>query len=226
MNASLIIHFMKLHTVHALLCAGTLLVCACEQEAPKSDPKPPPPTPTSDEKKADEKLPVVEAKAEVKEAPAAAAPLSVPLTAAQGEAAMGNKPSGTLTLTPTQNGVRIEGKIEGLVAGKHGFHVHETGDCSAADFKSAGPHFNPEGVDHGGPGTATHHAGDFGNIEAGADGVAKIDATIPFVTLEEGAKASILGRAVVLHEKADDLSSQPAGDAGARIACGVIAKPS
>lgn len=130
--------------------------------------------------------------------------------------------SGTVTFSESEGSVQIVAHIEGAPVGPHGFHIHEVGDCSAADFTSAGGHFNPEGVDHAGPGDAVRHAGDLGNVVIGEDGMAHHELTSDLITLGEG-ENSVMGRAVILHQDADDLTSQPTGAAGARIACGVIA---
>lgn len=132
----------------------------------------------------------------------------------------GNSTQGTLTLTEEAGGVRVAGQITGLSPGEHGIHVHETGDCSAPDASSAGNHYNPATTHHGGPETTPHHVGDLGNIVADANGTAQIDKVFPALALQ-GAR-SVLGRAVVVHAEKDDLSSQPAGASGARVACGVI----
>lgn len=139
------------------------------------------------------------------------------------EAKSESKVSGTVTFTQKEDGgpVEVAISLEGLTPGDHGFHVHETGDCSAPDAKSAGGHFNPIKAEHGGPDSAEHHAGDFGNITAGDDGKVDTTVTVDFITLGEG-ETSVVGKAVVVHEKADDLKSQPSGDAGGRIGCGVI----
>jgi len=134
--------------------------------------------------------------------------------------AQGDDVHGTITFREVVDGVRVEGEITGLAPGKHGFHVHEFGDCSAPDASSAGGHFNPTNQPHGAPDSSERHEGDMGNVEADSSGVAKVnylDHVLSFV----GAK-SLIGRAVIVHAKADDLKSQPAGDAGARVACGVI----
>ena len=136
-------------------------------------------------------------------------------------AAAGNKVSGTVTFTPVADGVKVHAEIGGLTPGKHGFHIHEFGDCSAADFSSAGAHFNPTNQPHAGPDTAARHEGDMGNIEADASGNAKLDYVDHQISLTGDAKSAI-GRSVVVHAKADDLKTQPSGDAGGRIACGVI----
>lgn len=130
----------------------------------------------------------------------------------------GQLADGTLILTQTDAGVKISGRITGLTPGKHGFHVHENGDCSN-NAKAAGGHFNPEGHDHGKP-TATSHIGDLGNITADATGAANIDLVDADLSLS--GEHSILGKAFVVHQGADDLSSQPSGAAGPRVGCGVI----
>jgi superoxide dismutase, Cu-Zn family len=132
-----------------------------------------------------------------------------------------NKVSGTVTFMPVADGVQVHAEIMGLTPGKHGFHVHEFGDCSAADASSAGAHFNPTNQPHAGPDAAARHEGDMGNVEADASGNAKLDYVDHQISLANDAK-SVIGRSVVVHAKPDDLKTQPSGDSGARIACGVI----
>jgi Cu-Zn family superoxide dismutase len=133
----------------------------------------------------------------------------------------GNEARGELTLRPIDGGVRLEGTLSGLAPGsEHGFHVHETGDCSAPDASSAGGHYNPESVAHGNPATMPHHAGDMHNLQADGSGNARVDVLLPGVSL--GGHNDISGRALVLHAGADDYTSQPSGNSGPRIACGVI----
>lgn len=137
--------------------------------------------------------------------------------------ASGSLVSGRLTLLPMGDGVHISGEIGGLQAGSsHGFHIHEKGDCSAVDASSAGGHFNPAAKPHGRAGHGAHHAGDGDNLVANAQGVARVDAHFSGVSLGGGAANDIAGRALIVHAAADDYSSQPAGNAGARVACGVI----
>lgn len=137
--------------------------------------------------------------------------------------ASGSLVSGRLSLRPMGHGVHLMGEIGGLGRNStHAIHIHETGDCSAADASSAGGHFNPRGNPHGKAGTASHHAGDMDNLVANPEGVAKVNAHAMDVVLGGNAANDIIGRAVVVHAKADDYASQPAGDAGARVACGVI----
>lgn len=130
------------------------------------------------------------------------------------------KASGIVTFTVVANGVRVVGNFSGLTPGKHGFHVHEFGDCSAPDGASAGGHYNPTGMPHSMPASTKRHVGDMGNIEAGEDGRAHIDYVDEALSLS--GEHSIIGRGVIVHEKEDDLTTQPTGAAGARIACGVI----
>ena len=138
----------------------------------------------------------------------------------------GNKLSGTVTFTEVADGVQVRAEITGLAPGNHGFHVHEFGDCSAVDASSAGAHFNPTNQPHAGPDTGARHEGDMGNVEADASGGAKLDYVARQISLTNDAK-SVIGRSVIVHAKPDDLKTQPSGDSGARIACGVIgwAKP-
>lgn len=156
----------------------------------------------------------------------AATGVAVPKTPTEAVAEMkptkGNKTSGTVTFTrqPDGNGVKITAAISGLTPGKHGFHLHEKGDCSAPDASSAGGHFNPSNVQHGAPDATPHHAGDFGNITADKDGNAKLEVVDPDLSFE--GDNSVIGHAVIVHAKADDLKSQPSGDAGGRLSCGVV----
>jgi len=131
--------------------------------------------------------------------------------------------SGRLRIDAIDDGVRIHGEIGGLSrGGLHAIHVHERGDCTAADGSAAGPHFNPGGLAHGRAGTPPHHLGDMDNLQADARGVARVDLQLRDVTLGSGAANDVLGRALIVHAGADDYASQPAGNAGARVACGVI----
>jgi Cu-Zn family superoxide dismutase len=163
----------------------------------------------------------------------ASAPPPVPTTpAAQSTAksgvanlapASGSLVSGRIALAPMTDGVHLTGTIGGLMPNStHAIHVHEKGDCSAADASSAGGHFNPSNSAHGRAGTPTHHAGDMDNIVATGQGTALVDIHLRGVTLGGGAANDIAGRALVVHAAADDYVSQPAGNAGARTACAVI----
>jgi Cu-Zn family superoxide dismutase len=132
----------------------------------------------------------------------------------------GNSVRGTISLSTTEKGVHFGGTVAGLTPGKHGFHVHEYGDCSAPDGSSAGGHFNPGRITHGAPDAAERHAGDLGNIEADAGGIATVNIQAEGITLGVGDR-SVLGKAIVVHADPDDFS-QPTGNAGARLACGII----
>jgi len=131
--------------------------------------------------------------------------------------------SGKLMAMPMTDGVHLRGEIGGLAPNStHAIHIHEKGDCSAADASSAGGHFNPAASVHGKVGGGAHHGGDMDNVVANAQGVARVDVHADGVTLGGGAGNDVAGRAVVVHASADDYTSQPAGNAGARLACGVI----
>jgi superoxide dismutase, Cu-Zn family len=149
--------------------------------------------------------------------------LRSPAATATLSATKNSSASGTVNFTQRGEVVLVEARVSGLSPGLHGFHVHERGNCTAADGSSAGGHFNPAAAAHGGPGSSARHAGDLGNIEANASGVAVYRAEVTGISLGTG-DDSIIGRAVIVHEKADDLASQPAGNAGARLACGLISK--
>ncbi|HTH47294.1 MAG TPA: superoxide dismutase family protein [Candidatus Limnocylindria bacterium] len=137
-------------------------------------------------------------------------------------AASGSTVGGTVNFIAEKDGIRVVANFGGLSPGLHGFHIHEHGDCSAPDAKSAGGHFNPTGMPHAGPMDAARHMGDLGNLEADAAGNATYSRK--FSDLKIRGATSILGKAVIVHAKADDLKTQPAGDAGDRVACGVIVK--
>ena len=132
----------------------------------------------------------------------------------------GSSVEGKATFTTAASGVKVVVHVTGLTPGKHGFHIHEFGDCSAPDGTSAGGHFNPSGDPHGAPTDPHRHVGDLGNIEANAAGVADFDYVDPKATFE--GPASVLGRGVIVHANADDLKTQPTGNAGGRLACGIV----
>jgi Cu-Zn family superoxide dismutase len=137
--------------------------------------------------------------------------------------ASGSLVSGKVTVTPMGKGLHLTGEVGGLPANStHAFHVHEKGDCSAVDASSAGPHFNPFNAVHGKTGSGAHHAGDMNNLVANAEGVATVNVHLEGVTLGGGAVNDVATRALIVHAAPDDYSSQPAGNAGARVACGII----
>jgi len=135
----------------------------------------------------------------------------------------GNQAAGTVNFVQRGRTVYVDARITGLSPGPHGFHVHEKGDCRAPDGSSAGGHFNPAGTPHAGPDSAQRHAGDLGNLVADANGVAVYRVQVSGISLGTAAD-SIIGRAVIVHATADDLRTQPSGNSGARVACGLISK--
>lgn len=132
----------------------------------------------------------------------------------------GNDVRGVVLFEKLEKGIRVVADIQNLTPGDHGFHVHEFGDCSAPDATSAGGHFNPGGHDHGGPNSDVRHVGDLGNVTANESGVAHLEHTDNMLSFS--GENSVLGRGLIVHEVHDDLTSQPTGAAGARVACGVI----
>ena len=138
------------------------------------------------------------------------------------QATQGSKAFGEATFEEVDGKVRVIVFTQGLVPDReHGFHIHEAGDCSSGDGMSTKGHFNPHGKPHGPPSTAERHAGDLPALKAGKDGRAKLDATVDLITVRPG-PASVVGRGLIIHADPDDYKTQPTGNAGARIACGVI----
>ncbi|WP_210469851.1 superoxide dismutase family protein [Sporosarcina sp. 6E9] len=132
---------------------------------------------------------------------------------------------GTVELTEEENGVLVNVKAENLPEGPHGFHFHEAGKCEEPDFESAGGHFNPTESEHGLETEKGPHAGDLPNLEVGKDGKVEEEFVAEHVTLKMGEANSLLkegGTALVIHAGADDGKTQPSGDSGDRIVCGVI----
>lgn len=135
----------------------------------------------------------------------------------------GNDAEGRVEISAASpEGLALHVRLSGLHPGKHGFHVHTLGDCSAPDASSAGGHFNPTGMPHSGPDSVKHHVGDLGNLEADDNG--QVDTRLVFESLRLQGETGILGRALIVHQNADDFETQPSGDAGPRVACGVIEK--
>jgi superoxide dismutase, Cu-Zn family len=138
----------------------------------------------------------------------------------------GGQVVGTATLTQVGGAVRIVLEAQGLPAGAKGVHIHAVGRCDPPDFTSAGSHFNPQGRQHGALNAQGPHAGDLPNLTIGADGKGRLESTSQLVTLQTG-PSSVFdadGSALVVHAAPDDFRTDPTGNSGARIACGVISK--
>jgi len=148
---------------------------------------------------------------------------SAPARATAGlKATKGNKTFGEADFEQVGGKVRVVIFVEGLKPGQeHGLHIHEKGDCSSGDGMSAGGHFNPHGKPHGHPSSGERHAGDLPSLKADKSGRAKIQVEVDGLTVTAG-PASVVGRAVIVHADPDDYKTQPTGNAGARLACGVI----
>ena len=185
-----------------------LVLAGCSREQPEGAPRAPEPTTAAPAEKVTPAEPAQEAVAQV-------APTQ------------GNTVTGSLALASSPQGVHITGAIQGLKPNaEFGFHVHEKGDCSAPDGSSAGGHFNPTQAQHGNPTSATHHAGDMVNIRSNGEGVAQVDTTAAGTTLHGDPTTDVIGKAIVVHEGPDDYATQPSGNSGKRVACGVIAATS
>jgi superoxide dismutase, Cu-Zn family len=139
---------------------------------------------------------------------------------AQLSARSGSNVSGTVNVSEVPGGVKVQAKVRGLTPGEHGFHIHEVGDCSAPEAISAKGHFNPSGKEHGLFSSPEHHGGDMPNLIANAQGEATYSFELMGVSL--AGTGGVIGRSLVIHADPDDYKSQPAGNSGKRIACGVI----
>ncbi|MBI3376355.1 MAG: superoxide dismutase family protein [Betaproteobacteria bacterium] len=145
-----------------------------------------------------------------------------PRATAQLQPTKGNSTSGIVEFVQVGSKVRVSANVTGLKPGQeHGFHVHESGDCSSGDGMSAKGHFNPHGKPHGHGGTTERHAGDMPNLKADANGNASTSVELDVIAVAAG-PASVVGRGVIVHVQPDDYKSQPVGNAGARMACGVV----
>jgi Cu-Zn family superoxide dismutase len=149
-------------------------------------------------------------------------PTEAPRATAGLAATKGNKTVGEVTFEQLGDKVRVTVQVIGLKPDQeHGFHIHEVGDCSSGDGMSAKGHFNPFGKPHGRSTSGERHAGDMPNLKADKSGRAKLVVDLDVITVTPG-PASIIGRGIIVHAQPDDYMSQPVGNAGARMACGVI----
>lgn len=189
------------------LAAALPLLVACQPAQEPGVEEEAPEAPTTEETMVTEEEPPME--------------IAEPKTAAAQLKGVDGTELGMVTFTGQNGSIQVVAHLEGLEPGQHGFHIHETGDCSAEDFSTAGGHFDPTGVDHGCPGDEVHHAGDLGNVEITEAGTGDLDVISSMITLGAG-PSSILGKAVIVHGGEDDCTSQPSGAAGPRVACGVI----
>jgi Cu-Zn family superoxide dismutase len=149
---------------------------------------------------------------------------SGPMAMAKLEPTRGNTTTGTVAFRQQGDVVMVDVKVEGLKPGQeHGFHIHEKGDCSSGDGASTGGHFNPAGKPHGPQDSAEHHAGDLPALKADAQGRAEATLRLTGITIGIGA-TDIVGKGLIVHAMPDDYKTQPTGNSGARIACGVITR--
>jgi Cu-Zn family superoxide dismutase len=139
------------------------------------------------------------------------------------ESRSGSSTTGTANFQEDGDQVTLTLVVSGATPGKHGAHIHENGDCSAADASSAGAHWNPTSKSHGTP-DANHHLGDLGNIEIGQDGKGTLTLSKTAWKIGDGSANDVVGKAVVIHAGEDDLMTDPAGNSGSRVACGVITR--
>ena len=147
-----------------------------------------------------------------------------PKAEAKLESRSGSTVTGKVTFTQHGNKVAMKVEVSGLTPGNHAIHLHDKGDCSAPDATSAGGHWNPSAEDHGKWAHAPFHHGDIGNLVADAKGKAELSMESELWTLGDGKPSDVVGHAVIVHAKEDDFTTQPTGNAGGRVACGVIQK--
>jgi Cu-Zn family superoxide dismutase len=207
------------------LCGCAFVLVACGGSTPPAEPPAQESSTTVAETAPPASEPAATPEPAASPSPEAGAAESAPKSAhAELKPTAGNKVSGNLTFVPEANNrVHVTGTISGLTPkSKHGFHVHAKGDCSSPDGKSAGDHFDANQHQHGQVGKGEHHSGDMDNLETDDKGNVQVDRYLEGVTLGGGAPNDILGKAVILHATADDYKTQPSGNSGARIGCGVI----
>lgn len=148
---------------------------------------------------------------------------TAPTATAKLEPTKGNTANGLVTFTQKGDKVLVNARVAGLTPGGHGFHIHEKGDCSSGDGMSAGGHFNPRGKPHAAPTTPDRHVGDAPMLIADASGNAVLVIELDVMTIGSG-DTDIVGRGLIVHKDPDDYTTQPTGNAGARVACGVITR--
>ena len=149
---------------------------------------------------------------------------SGPSASAQLTATKGNAVSGEVQFVQKGDKVLVSGEVRGLKPnGEHGFHIHDKGDCSSGDGMGTGGHFNPDGKAHGAHAHNVHHVGDLPSLKADASGTARLSFESTALTLG-GSASDVLGRGLIVHRDADDYQTQPTGNSGPRVACGVIVK--
>ena len=152
------------------------------------------------------------------------APGTEPVATARMQATTGNTVTGVVNFAKHGDKVLVSGELRGFAPNtEHGFHIHEKGDCSSGDGMSAGGHFNPDAQQHGAFDHAEHHVGDLRSLKADATGVAKFSYESTSLSVDAGPK-NIIGRGLIVHQDPDDFKTQPTGNSGARVSCGVIGK--
>ena len=153
-------------------------------------------------------------------------PPAAPITASADVKNPQGQTVGTATLSQVTGAVRVVLEVRGLPPGQKGVHIHAVGKCDPPDFNSAGAHFNPDGKQHGLQNPQGPHAGDLPNITIGSDGSGRLESTNDRIMLAEGATSlfDADGSTIVIHAAADDFKTDPTGNSGARIACGIISK--
>jgi Cu-Zn family superoxide dismutase len=201
-----------------LISCVALAACGGSQAAGEPAASPLPPAEPAEEPMAPAETPAETPAAEAATAAEPAAPKTVEVAL---QAKSGSKLAGKVTLTEVPEGVKVVLSVENVSPGDHGAHIHEKGDCSAADGASAGGHYNPGSHPHALPTGTPRHLGDLGNINVGKDGKGTLEIVATGANLKDGDQNSFLGRAVIVHEKKDD-GGQPTGNAGGRIGCAEI----
>lgn len=199
-----------------IIAGACVLACGCKQGQPGGPGRATPPD------NPERQRPPPRQQDEPQGEQTSAASASDPPTAtARLQARSGSSLSGSARFEQLEGGVRVTVTITHAPPGKHGVHVHETGDCSGSGAAAAGGHFAPRGPPHGLPPQQERHLGDLGNITIGEDGTGTLTITVDGATLDLGASTSFADRALIVHAREDD-GSQPTGAAGDRIGCGVI----